>query len=137
WSLGDFQNSIKKVAAATELYLEVREFDLYFRGQSLILRMYLEMNQGKLAQQIRDDIESILKKEKMDAPAVILTMYAFIAHNHGELGKALEYLQKALAVSLANGNKEDTCYAIYGLVVVYAALNRLDDALNEIYNLKV
>lgn len=137
WNLGDFRSSTKKVESAAELYLEVREFAEYFRCQSLILRMHVEMCEPKAAAVVREQIETTLKKEKLGTPAVVLTVYAFIAQNQGDLSKALDYLQKALATSLANGNKEDTCYAIYGLVVVYSALNRPDDALNEIYNLKV
>lgn len=137
WNLGDFRNSTKKLESAAELYLEVKEFSEYFRCQSLILRMHVEMTENKAASLVKDQIEAILKKEKLSPPAVVLTVYAYIAQNQGDLPKALEYLQKALATSLANGNKEDTCYAIYGLVVVYTALDRPDDALNEIYNLKV
>lgn len=137
WSLGEFQNSIQKVSAAAELYEEVKEFDMYFRCQALILRMYSEMAQPKLVNEIRSKVEKILKRESLPHPPVILTVYAFMAQQEGNLTQALDHLQKALAAALARDSKEDTCHAIYGLVVVYAYLNRLDDALNEIYNLKV
>jgi tetratricopeptide (TPR) repeat protein len=137
WSLGEFKNAIVKVQQAAELYEEVQEFETYFRCQALILRMYAEMAQPKHIQELRAKIEKVLKKEGLSHPPVILTVYAFLAQQQKDLSGALDYLQKALAAALAKENKEDTCHAIYGLVVVYAHLNRLDDALNEIYNLKV
>ncbi len=137
WSLGQFKSSIQKVSSAGELYEEVQDFDMFFRCQALIIRMYAEMGQAKSVNEIRSKIEKVLKRETLAHPPVVLTAYAFLAQQNGDLNLALEHLQKALAASLAKDSKEDTCHAIYGLVVIYAHLNRLDDALNEIYNLKV
>lgn len=137
WSLGEFKHSITKVSAAAELYEEVKDFDMFFRCQAQIMRMYSEMLQPKRVAEVRARVEKVVKRESLSHPPVILIAYAYIAQNDGDLTEALDYIQKALATALASDNKEDTCYAINGLVVVYAYLNRLDDALNEIYNLKV
>jgi len=137
WSLGEFGKSIGKLNDASELYLEVKEFDSYFRSEALILRMHFEMGNKRAVSEVCDKIEKILKKEDLPHPSRILSTYAFLAQESGDFPKALDHLQKALAGALAAENKEDTCYAIFGLVMVYAQLGRLEDALNEIYNLKV
>lgn len=137
WSLGEFKLSIQKLQAAGDLYEEVQDFDMYARCQALTLRMLSEMAQPRSVSETRSRLEKVLKREGLSHPPVVLTVYAFLAQQQGDLTGALDYLQKALAAALSRDNKEDTCHAIYGLVVVYAHLNRLDDALNEIYNLKV
>jgi tetratricopeptide (TPR) repeat protein len=62
---------------------------------------------------------------------------ALCASYKGQNETALEYLQKALAIALANDHKKDICYAINGLAICYMNLGKYAEALKELYNLQI
>ena len=104
WSLGEFPKSIQKLKEASELYLEVQEFDPYFRAQALMIRMHYEMANKKAITEACDSIERLLKKESLPTPPQVLVTYAFLAQESGDLIKALDHLQKSLAAALSAEN---------------------------------
>jgi tetratricopeptide (TPR) repeat protein len=137
WELGDFVASIEKLRAACSLYEQIRDHRHFMRSQSLIMRMYAEMEDTAGVEEAIATLDAYLKREDVQLNSVAHYTIAQCASNKQDYKAALDHLEKALEIALAEDAKEDVCYAIHGLAVVYWALGRQEDALKEIYNLRV
>jgi DNA-binding winged helix-turn-helix (wHTH) protein len=135
--LGDFRTAIASLEVAAQIYSEQREHKHFIRCLTLCLRMYAEMEDQKSVQTIKDRLYDYVAREKIELNSTTYYTLALIASYRGEHAQALELLERALALALVEDSKEDMCYAIHGLAVVYWSLGRTEDALKEIYNLRV
>jgi tetratricopeptide (TPR) repeat protein len=135
--LGDFQASIGKLEAAAQIYARLREHKPFIKCLTLCLRMYAEMEDPKALQSIKDRLYDYVTREKIDLNSTTYYTLALASSYRKEYAQALEFLEKALALALAEDSKEDMCYAIHGLAAVYWSLGRAEDSLKEIYNLRV
>lgn len=135
--LGDFRAAIEHLEAAAKVYGEYREHKLFIKCLTLCLRMYVEMEDQKSVQSVKDRLYDYVAREKIELNSTTYYTLALVASYRGEYPQALELLEKALALALVEDSKEDMCYAIHGLAVVYWSLGRTEDALKEIYNLRV
>jgi tetratricopeptide (TPR) repeat protein len=135
--LGDFTTAIKKLDQAALIYAQEREHKLFIKCLTLCLRMYAEMEDHKSIQAIQDRLYDYVAREKIDLNSKTYYTLALVASYRGEYAQSLEHLERALALALAEDSKEDMCYAIHGMAVVYWSLGRIDDSLKEIYNLRV
>lgn len=137
WELGDFSASIQKLEEASALYSEIRDHKLFIKCLTLCLRMYAEKEDQKALQAVKDRLYDYVTREKIELNSTTYYTLALVCSYRGEYAQALEYLEKALALALAEDSKEDMCYAIHGLAAVYWSLGRTEDSLKEIYNLRV
>ena len=135
--LGDFQASISKLEEAATLYRDARDHKKFIKCLTLCLRMYAEREDQKALQAVKDRLYDYVTREKIELNSTTYYTLALVCSYRGEYAPALEYLEKALALALAEDSKEDMCYAIHGLAVVYWSLGRAEDSLKEIYNLRV
>lgn len=135
--LGDFKASISSLEAAARIYAELNDHKLFVKCLTLCLRMYAEMEDPKAIQAIKDRLYDYVAREKIDLNSTTYYTLALVASYRGEFTEALEHLERALALALAEDSKDDMCYAIHGLAAVYWSLGRTEDALKEIYNLRV
>lgn len=135
--LGDFSAAIPKLEESARLYSDLKEHRLYIKSLTLILRMLAEMEDSKGVQSIKDRLYDYVTREKIDLNSTTYYTLALVCSHRGEYAQALEHLEKALAMALQQDSKEDMCYAIHGLAAVYWSLGRTEDALKEIYNLRV
>jgi DNA-binding winged helix-turn-helix (wHTH) protein len=135
--LGDFKTSITKLELAAAIYARLREHKLYIKCLTLCLRMYAEMEDQRSLQAIKDRLYEYVSREKIDLNSATYYTLALVSSYKGEYAPALEHLERALALALAEDSKEDMCYAIHGLAAVYWSLGRTEDSLKEIYNLRV
>lgn len=135
--LGDFKTAIAKLEKAAQLYAELGEHKLHIKSLTLCLRMYAEREDQKALQAIKERLYDYVTKEKIDLNSTTYYTLALASSYRAEYAQALEYLERALALALAADSKEDMCYAIHGLAAVYWSLGRTEDALKEIYNLRV
>lgn len=133
----DFQIAIKKLIEASSLYYADKNHDGYLKCSNLLLRMYAEMEEFEKINEIKETLQKIVVQDHVELNAKTYYSLGLCAAYRRQFKVALEYLEKSLAVSLAKDNKEDICYAINGLCIVYTFLGRLEDALKEIYNLQV
>ena len=76
-------------------------------------------------------------KEGFELNAKTYYTLGICASYKAQFDVALDYFQKSLAIGLAADNKYDICYAINGLAITYYSLDKLSEALKEIYNLQV
>lgn len=135
--LGDFHASIEKLEEAAAIYAQTREHKLYIKCLTLCLRMYAEMEDQKALQSVKDRLYDYVTRERIELNSTTYYTLALVCSYRAEYAQALEYLEKALALALADDSKEDMCYAIHGLAAVYWSLGRAEDSLKEIYNLRV
>lgn len=134
---GDFEQAISLFKEAAVGYYQCKNYVQYLKCQNLLLRMFAEREQYEQIQQTKEKLQDLVLKEGFELSAKTYYTLALCASYRGQNDTALEYLQKSLAIALANDNKEDICYAISGLAIIYKDAGRYDDALKEIYNLQV
>jgi len=135
--LGDFKSSIAKLEEAAVLFAQERNHRQYIKCLTLCLRMHAERDDQKSIVLIKDRLYDYVKTEQIELNSTTYYVMALACSYRGEFPKALEHLEKALALALADDSKEDMCYAIHGLAAIYWSLGRIEDALKEIYNLRV
>ncbi len=135
--LGDFRSAIEKLEEAAKAYASIKDHRLFIKSLTLCLRMYAEMEDQKAIQNIKDRLYDYVTREKIELNSTTYYTLAMVCAYRSEFPQALEHLEKALALALAQDSKEDMCYAIHGLAAVYWSLGRHEDALKEIYNLRV
>jgi tetratricopeptide (TPR) repeat protein len=133
----DFGQAIGVLREASEGYFQERNFAGYLKCQNLLLRMYAEREQFSDVQIAKEKLQDLVLKEGFELNSKTYYTLALCASYKGQNETALEYLQKALAIALANDNKEDICYAISGIAILYKDAGKLEEALKEIYNLQV
>ena len=135
--LGDFKASIAKLEEASQIYAQLSDHKAFIKCLTLCLRMYAEMEDQKALQKVKDRLYDYVTREHIELNSTTYYTMALASSYKGEYAQALEHLERALALALAEDSKEDMCYAIHGLAAVYWSLGRTEDALKEIYNLRV
>ena len=134
---GDFRVAIEKICDAATYFYQDKQFDSFLKCQNMLLRMYAEMEESEKIKGIKESLQDLVLNKNVELNAKTYYTLALCASYKNQHKMALEYLEKSLALALSSDNKEDICYAIHGLAIVYHFLGRYDDALKEIYNLQV
>lgn len=134
---GDFFQAMEKLQAASDAFQAQRDISGFLKCQNLLLRLYAETEQDDQIHLTKEKLQDLVLKEGFELNSKTYYTLALCAAYKGQNETALEYCQKALAIALANDNKEDICYAISGTASVYTHMGRLQDALKEIYNLQI
>lgn len=134
---GDYKTALPKLKAAADSYLSERNYASYLKTLNMILRIYAEREMYDDVQATKEKLQDLVLKEGFELNAKTYYTLALCADYKNQGETALEYLQKSLAIALANDNKEDICYAINGLAITYHSLGKNNEALKEIYNLQV
>jgi tetratricopeptide (TPR) repeat protein len=102
-----------------------------------LLRVYAETEDHRSIESTKEKLHELVVANELELTSKTYYTFALCASYKGQQKVALEYLEKALATALSKDDKEDVCFAIYGLAAVYFHLQRYEDALREIYNLQV
>ena len=134
---GEFFLAIDQLSEASKLFAESKAFRPMLDAINLLLRLYAETDQQEQISVTKENLQDFVLKEGIEISSRVYYTLGLSASYRGQEEVALEYLQKSLSLALASDNKEDMCYAISGLAIVYAGLRRYDDALREIYNLQI
>jgi DNA-binding winged helix-turn-helix (wHTH) protein len=135
--LGDFKASITKLEEAAVLFAKDGNHKQYIKCLTLCLRMHAEREDQTSLTAIKDRLYDYVTNVNIELNSTTYYTLALVATYKSEYGLALEHLERALALALAEDSKEDMCFAIHGLAAVYWSLGRTEDALKEIYNLRV
>ncbi|MCB0351598.1 MAG: tetratricopeptide repeat protein [Bdellovibrionales bacterium] len=133
----DFKAAEGYFVKALEEYLTNKQYEGYLKANNALLRIYAEMENIKAIDELKERLQVLVIKEKISLDAKTYYSLGLCASYRGQHKTALEFLEKSLAVALANDDKENICFAINGIAIIYTTLNRFEDALKEIYNLKV
>jgi tetratricopeptide (TPR) repeat protein len=135
----DYEKAIPYLDKAAENFFEQKNFSDYLRVLNLLLRIYSEREQFELINATKEKLQDLVLKEGFELNSRTYYTLALCAQYKKQIEVALDYFQKALAIALAADNKEDICYAIFGLAYVYSnpEVAKYPEALKEIYNLQV
>jgi tetratricopeptide (TPR) repeat protein len=133
----DFGVAIEKFKEAAIGFFIEKDFAQYLKCQNYLLRMYAEREEFENIHSTKERLQDLVLKEGFELSSKTYYTLGICASYKGQLDVALDYFQKSLAVALAADNKYDMCYAINGLAVTYYSLDRLTEALKEVYNLQV
>lgn len=133
----DFGEAIEKFKTAAAGYFEENNFEQYLKCHNYLLRMYAEREESENIRVMKERLQDLVLKEGFELSAKTYYTLGICASYKGQFDVALDYFQKSLAIALASDNKHDICYAINGLAITYYSLDRLSEALKEIYNLQV
>lgn len=136
---GDYVAAVPLLKEASEAFYSDRNFSDFLKCENLLLRVYAEREEFEAINQTKEKLQDLVMKEGFELNSKTYYTLAACATFKKQVDLALDYSQKALAIGLANDNKEDICHAIYMLAVCYSApeVGRYADALKEIYNLQV
>jgi len=137
YKLGEFQKALISFESAKWLALESKDFTLYFKIQNRLLYLYAETNQPDKISNAKEEIQDLALNNGLQLSSQSFYILCLCAGYRNQIPLALEYAQKSLALALDSQNKTDTCYAISALAIVYRMQGRYQEALREIYNLKV
>lgn len=133
----DFGIAMDKFKEAAASYYEEKNFEQYLKCQNYLLRIYAEREESENIRVTKERLQDLVLKEGFELNAKTYYTLGICASYKGQYDVALDYFQKSLAIALAVDNKQDICYAINGLAITYYSLDRLSEALKEIYNLQV
>ena len=133
----DFIVAIEKFKAASEQAFATKDYEKYLKCQNHLLRMFAEREDVEAINQTKEALQDLVIKEGFELNAKTYYTLGICAAYKNQFDVALDYFQKSLAIALASDEKADICYAINGLAVTYYSLDRLSEALKEIYNLQV
>lgn len=136
---GEFDMACAYLKEASDGFFKDKKFSEYLKCQNLLLRIYAEREEYGEINATKERLQDLVLKEGFELNSKTYYTLAVCASYKKQFETALDYLQKALAIALANDDKEDICHAIFGLAMVYSQpeLGRQTDALKEIYNLQV
>lgn len=135
--LGEFLKSIPIFEQAKSVFLEIEDFDKYLTCQNRLLRLYSETEQYDQILKIKEHLQDLALYRGLQLNSRTYYVLSVCAAYRNQLDLALEYAQKSLSLALETNNKEDTCYSISVLAAIYRLMGRHQDALREIYNLKI
>jgi DNA-binding winged helix-turn-helix (wHTH) protein len=134
---GDYDKAIRVLSKAAQELLERKDMDQYLKCHNLLLRMYVEMQDHESVNRLKDGLQDLVIKSGVGITSKTYYTLGVCALYKSQGDVALDYFQKALSMGLAADHKEDICYAIGGIANVYVLQDRYQDALKEVYNLKV
>ncbi|MCS6837692.1 MAG: winged helix-turn-helix domain-containing protein [Bdellovibrionaceae bacterium] len=135
--LGEFRKATALYQEVKKIFLEKGDFERYLKCQVSLIRLYSELEALDQVLLIREEIEQLINQKKMSPASRIYYALGVSALYQGQYEAAYDYAQKSLSLALDNDNKEDACYAISLLAATYRLMGRYQEALVEIYNLKV
>ncbi len=133
----DFGVAIQKFEEAATGFFAGQDFERYLRCQNFLLRMYVEREEAENIRLTKEKLQDLVLKEGFALGAKTYYTLGICAIYKDQVDIALDYFQKSLSVALVSDNKEDICTAIYALSVAYYQLDRMPEALKEIYNLQI
>ena len=134
---GDFEKALEHFRRAGDLFFQKNQFASYLEVINYQLRISAEMENDSMIQQLKDQIQDLVIHNSLELSAQTYYTLALCASYRGQHGIAFEYLQKALKEGLDRDDKKSICYSIYGLALVYQFQGQFEDALKELYNLRL
>lgn len=133
----DFEIAIEKAKSAAEAFFAKKDISNYLKAQNILLRMHAERDDQDEITALKEKLQDLVLKEGFELNSRTYYTLGICAFTKGQLELSLEYFQKSLAIALAADSKEDMCFAINGIAIIYMRMGRYQDALKEIYNLQV
>src|SRR5690606_4784441 len=120
----DFSLAEEVLKQAENAFYQNKDFEKYLQVINRLLRIYAEMENYKAIDEYKEKLQNLVLKEKVRLDSRTYYTLGLCASYRNQHKVALEYLEKSLAQALANDEKENICYAINGIAIVYFQLKR-------------
>lgn len=134
---GRMEEAVGKLSIAILKYKKEKDFDSLVMCQNALLRIYAQRMEFDKINKIKEEIQDLVLKEGISLNSKTYYVLGVCAAFKDQVDLALDYFQKALTCALRNDSKEDMVYAISGVTLCYVHKGKFEEALNEIYNLRV
>ena len=134
---GDFDNAIKKLEPLSQAFYDTKNFDRYLKCLNDLLRIYAEKEDQNNIQATKEKLQDTALRDGFEMSSYTYYTLGVCGAYKGQFDTSLEYFQKALTLALKKEDKKDMCYAIAGLAITYSQTGKYQEALQELYNLKV
>ncbi|MCC6137759.1 MAG: winged helix-turn-helix domain-containing protein [Bdellovibrionaceae bacterium] len=134
---GDILKAIEFLEPLAQTCVQNKNYEHYLDTLHVLFRAYAEYLDFDKIEKEKERLLDLTANHGLKMSSKIYYALALCASYKNEHEQALDFSQKALAAGLAEDNKEAVCYAISGLAISYYCLDRLQDALKEIFNLQV
>lgn len=133
----DFVKALPYLVQASELSLQENNFDQYLDAQNIIIRIYAETGRQEEVEKIKESLQDLVLKNNFELSPKTFYVLGLCAIHKDQNSIAKEYFTKSLNLALQENSKKDICYAIFGIATSYAKAGQFNEALKEIYNIKV
>lgn len=133
----DFALAEENLIQASDFFRKTRQFHQFLVCQNMLLRIYGEREDDQAVNRTKDVLQDMVLQKEVELSARTYYTLGICSLHKDQLDQALEYLRKSLALALSEGHQEDMCFAINGIAVCYMKQGKYQEALKEIYNLKV
>jgi tetratricopeptide (TPR) repeat protein len=134
---GDILKSMETLEPLVHSCIQNKDYEHYIESLHVLFRAYAEFLEFDKIEFHKNLLLELTASEQLRMSSKIYYVLALCASYKSDHNQSLEYSQKALSSALNEDDKEAVCYAISGLAISYYCLDRLQDALKEIYNLQV
>lgn len=134
---GDFSNAVAKLEPLSNSYFETKKYDDYLKCLNDLLRIYAEQENSEKIHSTKERLQDVALNDGFEMTSYTFYTLGICGAYKGQYDVALDYFQKALTLGLKKENKKDMCFAIAGLAITYSQLGKYQEALQELYNLKV
>lgn len=134
---GDFDNAIKKLEPLSQAFFESKRYDEYLKCLNDLLRIYAEKEDTLKIQATKERLQDVALNDGFEMSSYTYYTLGVCGAYKGQYDISLDYFQKALTLGLKKQDKKDMCYAIAGLAITYSQIGKYQEALQELYNLKV
>lgn len=134
---GDCKEAMIHLKAAARHFYQINEKLYYLDSCNLLLRVAAELEDQSTIKAITAELHGRVARNEIEMTGKTFYSLGLCASYSGQDQEALSHMEKAMELSLAQGNKRDICYAVQGLALVYFKLGRYEQAAKEIQNLNV
>ena len=134
---GKMDEAVSMLSLSAELYRKQKDHEALLLVKNSLLRIYAERMDYDRIQAIKEEIQDLVLKEGIHLSSKTYYVLGVCAAYKSQVDLALDYFQKALSAALKQDAKEDMVYAISGITLCYVHKGRLEEALGEVYNLRV
>ncbi len=133
----DFNQALPYLIQASDLFLQENKFEEFLESQNVIIRIYAETGEQEKIENIKESLQDLVLKNNFELSPKTFYVLGLCASYKHQNSIAKEYFTKSLNLALQKNSKKDICYAIFGIANTYAKEEKYNEALKEIYNIKV
>ncbi len=133
----EYREAIPYLKQASELFLHESKFDSFLDAQNILIRIYAELGNQEEVERLKEFLQDLVLKDNFELSPKTFYTLGLCADLKRQYSIAKEYFTKSLNLALKKNSKKDICYAIFGIANVSARAGQYDEALKEIYNIKV
>jgi DNA-binding winged helix-turn-helix (wHTH) protein len=134
---GDVLRSIQILEAAIENDLKVQNYVTYLDNLHLLFRGYAEQLEFEKIRQQKARLAQLVAQNTIQLSGKTYYTFALCASYENKHSDSLELAQKGLEVAMEQDDKESVCLNRLGLVISNFWLERMDQAIKEIYSLQI